>query len=72
MKRKVKIYFYSLLLLVSAGITFAAIPANRDNVVDAHTIVNGLFKSVGNVKTLTYTMVYTERLDGGTSHLDSS
>jgi hypothetical protein len=72
LKGKIKIYFYGPFLLLSAGIAFAAIPTKNDTVVDAHTIVNGLFKSVGNVKTLTYTMVYTERLDGGTSHLDSS
>lgn len=72
MKRKAKIYLYGLLLLASAGIAFAAIPVTGNTTVDAHTILTGLFKSVNNIKTLTYTMVYSERLDAGNVHLDSS
>jgi len=61
-----------LVLLVFAGIAFAAMPVGDTTIVDAHTILTGLFKNVGNIKTLTYTMVYNERLDGGKSHVDSS
>jgi hypothetical protein len=41
-------------------------------VIDAHSILTSLFKSVDNVKTLTYTMTHSERMDDGRILSDSS
>ena len=69
LKRKIKISFKGLLLIVSVGMLFSAAPAgNHNSLTDSRSIITGLFKSIDNVQTLTYTMVYTERLDGDDMH----
>jgi len=44
----------------------------REPAVDARSILTALFKSVDNVKTLTYTMSHSERMDDGRILSDSS
>ncbi|MGP8215408.1 MAG: DUF1571 domain-containing protein [Bacteroidia bacterium] len=63
--------FLSLLLFTFIGI--AAIPKGSVNsVADSHSIINGLLSSISNVKTLSYWVVYSERLEEGNVHTDSS
>ncbi len=59
------------LLFVFAVIAFAAIPLT-DHPVDSRSIITGMNKGIAQAKTLTYRMVYTERLDEGVIHIDSS
>lgn len=73
MKRKTKISFRILLLAATLSVLFAAKPApDKNAIVDARSIINDLFKAIDNAKTLTYTMVHSERLDGSTISTDSS
>jgi len=51
----------------------AATPAKRDEAsIDAQSVVSNLFKSIDKVRTLTYTMIYSERLDEEKIHTDSN
>ncbi|HXP49844.1 MAG TPA: DUF1571 domain-containing protein, partial [Bacteroidia bacterium] len=63
---------YGSLLFVLAVVAIAAAPFNSVGFIDSHTIMDGVFKSIDSVKTLTYTMVYTERLDKDRMHTDSN
>jgi len=64
LKRKIKIFFKGLILSMSIGILFSAEPVGGGNsLTDSASIITGLFKSIDNIKTLTYTMAYKERLD---------
>ncbi len=59
-------------LFVSAAVALAAMPAGGGRYTDSHIILDDVFKSIDNVKTLTYTMVYSERLEAGRMHIDSN
>src|ERR1700722_14125852 len=59
-------------LLGSVTVAIAAIPAGGGRYTDSHIILDDVFKSIDNIKTLTYTMVYSERLDEGRIHVDSN
>src|ERR1700757_4726287 len=65
--------FTRRLLSLSAGIAFTAgFVVDHNAVSESHSIVYSLFKSIDNAKTLTYTMVYSERLSTGKIHVDSN
>ncbi|HXP48564.1 MAG TPA: DUF1571 domain-containing protein, partial [Bacteroidia bacterium] len=73
MKEKTKISLRILFVAATISILFAAKPApDKSAIIDAHSIINDLFKAIDNAKTLTYTMVHSERLDGSTISTDSS
>jgi hypothetical protein len=67
-----KLTFY-IFLLISAGLMLGARPMGRNELLsESHSVITSLFKSIDNAKTLTYTMVYSERLDKGVMHSDSN
>ena len=59
------------LAMVSLVLTVASTPFAGSTAMDNHGVINGFSKAVNSLKTLTYTMIQTERLDGKT-HVDSS
>lgn len=62
-----------ILSLLFAGVIFISLSAERTtDVVNAHTVLDGLFKSLASVKTLTYQLAYAERKDDGKMRKDTS
>jgi hypothetical protein len=69
----IKLFSIRFLLVLSIGIAFAATSVvDYSNISESRNIVYNLFKSIDNAKTLTYTMVYSERLNTGKIHVDSN
>jgi len=55
-----------------ASMALAAMPAEGPRYMDPHIMLEDVFKSIDNAKTLTYQMTYSERLAGGSMHIDSN
>jgi hypothetical protein len=76
LKKYIKIVLQRLFLFAAVGIAFAAVPPVHnivtDSRVDSRSVITGMNKSIAAIKTLTYLMVYTERLEEGAMHSDSS
>ncbi|MGP8216637.1 MAG: DUF1571 domain-containing protein [Bacteroidia bacterium] len=74
-----KIFIRRLLLFTSIIVTISAIAIqpggraiNNSAIPDSRSIINELFKNIENINTLTYTIVYSERLNEGKIHTDSN
>jgi len=72
MYEKVKLPLYGSLLIVLVVIGISATPFNGGRFIDSHAIMDDVFKSIDNTKTLKYTMVYSERLNETKIHTDSN
>ena len=71
--KKIRTLFLPLLSVAIIAITVAAGSSKSStSSTDTRTIITELFKSIDNAKTLTYNMVYSERLDDGKIHRDSN
>lgn len=69
----IKTLLRNLLVSTSAVFVMAAAPAgNGGRYMDPHVILDDVYKSIDNAKTLSYTMVYSERLVTGKMHTDSN
>lgn len=62
------------MLLLLPGLVFISLSAERksEKIVNAHTVIDGMFKSISAVKTLTYDLAYIERKDDGRLRKDTS
>jgi hypothetical protein len=72
MYERIKLPLYGSLLIALAVIAFAAKPFNSGSFIDSRTIMDEVFNSIDSIKTLTYTMIYSERLDKDRMHTDSN
>jgi len=72
LKRTVNIFLRISALLIAVVVVIASRPFANTSTVDNHSVLAGLFKGVAGIKTLDYTMIQTERLDGGKTHIDSA
>ncbi len=59
-------------LSVLAAIALAAMPASGPRYIDPQIVLEDVFKSIDNAKTLTYQMTYSERLATDQLHTDSN
>lgn len=72
MIKKIRFLTYRLFLPVLIITAIAAKPDGGGRYIDPHIMLDDIFKSIDNAKTLTYNMVYSERLADGTMHTDSN